>query len=161
MGDGQHIWAAAQWLLMVRNCFVCDEGKRIVLASGIPQEWLEQRDTSFGRTLRSRPQQREQREVVDDLNAMRGAMRADHVIQDVPVAGAEGIGIAGKRRRYDGVIINILWDWRRHHRGGGHNEHRRSFKLGHDVVELDIGELVAHPEMIVPEHAGKLGKQKG
>lgn len=40
MGDGQHAWAAAEWLLMVRNCFVREEDDRLVLASGIPPEWL-------------------------------------------------------------------------------------------------------------------------
>ncbi|MDX9974055.1 MAG: hypothetical protein RBU21_13810 [FCB group bacterium] len=40
MGDGQHVWAAAEWVLMVRSMFVREEGDRLILASGIPQEWL-------------------------------------------------------------------------------------------------------------------------
>jgi hypothetical protein len=40
MGDGQHVWAAAEWVLMIRNCFVREEGNRLILASGIPQDWL-------------------------------------------------------------------------------------------------------------------------
>ncbi len=40
MGDGQHIWAAAEWVLMIRNCFVREEEGRLILASGIPQHWL-------------------------------------------------------------------------------------------------------------------------
>ena len=40
MGDGQHIWAAAEWLLMVRNCFVQEEGDRLILCAGIPETWL-------------------------------------------------------------------------------------------------------------------------
>lgn len=40
MGDGQHAWAAAEWILMIRNCFVREEGKALILAAGIPLEWL-------------------------------------------------------------------------------------------------------------------------
>lgn len=40
MGDGQHVWAAAEWLLMQRNCLVREEGDRLILASGVPRQWL-------------------------------------------------------------------------------------------------------------------------
>lgn len=40
MGDGHHVWAAAEWLLMIRNCFVREEGQHLVVASGVPQRWL-------------------------------------------------------------------------------------------------------------------------
>lgn len=40
MGDGQHVWAAAEWVLMLRNCFVREEEGRLVLGSGIPAHWL-------------------------------------------------------------------------------------------------------------------------
>ncbi len=56
MGDGQHMWAAAEWVLMIRNCFVREEeleGK-LILCSGIPNEWLVEGSTlSFGPTLTS------------------------------------------------------------------------------------------------------------
>jgi hypothetical protein len=39
MGDGQHIWAAAEWIMMLRSCFVREEGDRLILASGIGPEW--------------------------------------------------------------------------------------------------------------------------
>lgn len=42
MGDGQHIWAAAEWVLMMRNWFVREEGQRLILGSGLPAEWLNQ-----------------------------------------------------------------------------------------------------------------------
>ncbi|MBP9855116.1 MAG: hypothetical protein KBD53_09655 [Candidatus Omnitrophica bacterium] len=44
MGDGQHVWAAAEWIMMIRNCFVREENddQRLVLCSGIPLKWLEQ-----------------------------------------------------------------------------------------------------------------------
>ena len=41
MGDGQHVWAAAEWVLMIRNCFVREESGTLVLASGIVAEWQE------------------------------------------------------------------------------------------------------------------------
>jgi len=50
MGDGQHGWAAAEWLMMVRNMFVREETDRLVLASGIPGRWLKP-----GRPLRFGP----------------------------------------------------------------------------------------------------------
>ena len=56
MGDGQHIWAAAEWVLMIRNCFVREEeieGK-LILCSGIHDSWIpEGADISFGPTLTS------------------------------------------------------------------------------------------------------------
>ena len=53
MGDGQHVWAAAEWVLMLRSCFVRDEEGRLILGSGIPRAWLEQAESrgaaiSFG-----------------------------------------------------------------------------------------------------------------
>jgi hypothetical protein len=51
MGDGQHVWASAEWLLMQRNCFVREEGRRLLLATGIFPEWLSQpMPLSFGPT---------------------------------------------------------------------------------------------------------------
>lgn len=40
MGDGQHVWAAAEWIAMVRNSFVREEGDGLVIAGGIPPRWL-------------------------------------------------------------------------------------------------------------------------
>ena len=40
MGDGHHVWAAAEWLLMIRNCFVREEEDHLVLAAGVPERWL-------------------------------------------------------------------------------------------------------------------------
>ncbi|HEB51463.1 MAG TPA: hypothetical protein ENI89_12730 [Desulfobulbus sp.] len=40
MGDGQHVWAAAEWIMMVRNCFLREEGTCLVLCSGVPGRWL-------------------------------------------------------------------------------------------------------------------------
>lgn len=41
MGDGHHVWAAGEWVLMLRNCFLREEGDSLVLAAGIPARWLE------------------------------------------------------------------------------------------------------------------------
>jgi len=50
MGDGQHVWAAAEWILMIRNCFVREENNgSLILCSGIPQHWYIKKSTlSFG-----------------------------------------------------------------------------------------------------------------
>jgi len=49
MGDGQHVWAAAEWMMMMRNCFVREEKNQLILFSGIPQAWLESGEAlSFG-----------------------------------------------------------------------------------------------------------------
>lgn len=50
MGDGQHVWAAAEWVMMVRNCFVREEPEvgTLVLASGIPSAWWNGTAATFG-----------------------------------------------------------------------------------------------------------------
>ncbi len=52
MGDGQHAWAAAEWIMMVRNCFVREEEEsgRLIIGSGIAPRWL-----AAGRPLRFGP----------------------------------------------------------------------------------------------------------
>src|SRR5206468_11068170 len=52
MGDGQHIWAAAEWVMMIRNMFVREEADRLVIGSGLLPQWLEVGSAlSFGPTL--------------------------------------------------------------------------------------------------------------
>jgi hypothetical protein len=41
MGDGQHVWAAAEWVLMLRNCFVREERGRLILCNGVARRWLQ------------------------------------------------------------------------------------------------------------------------
>ena len=41
MGDGQHVWAAAEWVLMIRNCFLREEGRTLILGSGLRAAWLD------------------------------------------------------------------------------------------------------------------------
>jgi hypothetical protein len=51
MGDGEHIWAAAEWALMVRNCFVREETGVLIVGSGVRPEWWRDQGGSFGPTL--------------------------------------------------------------------------------------------------------------
>lgn len=52
MGDGQHIWAAGEWALMIRNCFVREESESLVIGSGVPDRWIPaDGEASFGPTL--------------------------------------------------------------------------------------------------------------
>ncbi|MFT5207247.1 MAG: hypothetical protein ACI9CF_000996 [Candidatus Omnitrophota bacterium] len=50
MGDGQHVWAAAEWIMMVRNCFVREESaNRLIICSGIHRDWcVDGGELSFG-----------------------------------------------------------------------------------------------------------------
>ncbi len=50
MGDGQHVWAAAEWILMIRNMFVREEGQsKLILCQGIPSDWIKKDcQISFG-----------------------------------------------------------------------------------------------------------------
>jgi hypothetical protein len=51
MGDGQHGWAAAEWVMMIRNLFIREEGQKLIIGEGIFPEWLEKgTDIGFGPT---------------------------------------------------------------------------------------------------------------
>jgi hypothetical protein len=41
MGDGHHVWASAEWFMIIRNMFVREDSDRLVLLKGIPGRWLE------------------------------------------------------------------------------------------------------------------------
>ncbi len=41
MGDGQHGWAAAEWIMVIRNMFVREEGEQLIVGSGLLHPWLE------------------------------------------------------------------------------------------------------------------------
>lgn len=52
MGDGQHGWAVAEYIMLIRNMFVMEEADTLIIGSGILPEWLEmKRPISFGPTL--------------------------------------------------------------------------------------------------------------
>lgn len=49
MGDGHHAWAASEWVAMMRNAFLREEGDALVIGSGLLPEWLSAGETlSFG-----------------------------------------------------------------------------------------------------------------
>ncbi|MCF8037139.1 MAG: hypothetical protein K9K62_09730 [Desulfobacteraceae bacterium] len=51
MGDGQHGWAAAEWVLMMRSLFVREEKNDLVIGSGMFPQWLSGSETlRFGPT---------------------------------------------------------------------------------------------------------------
>jgi hypothetical protein len=51
MGDGQHAWAAAEWILMIRALFVREEADHLVVGAGVPAAWFEKSDQfSYGPT---------------------------------------------------------------------------------------------------------------
>lgn len=51
MGDGQHAWAAAEWILMIRALFVREESDRLVVGAGVPKTWFERSEGfSYGPT---------------------------------------------------------------------------------------------------------------
>jgi len=49
MGDGQHVWASAEWVMMLRNMFVREERSEqmLILCSGIPPEWINTKEILF------------------------------------------------------------------------------------------------------------------
>lgn len=52
MGDGQHGWAAAEWLLLIRNMFIMEEKNSLIIGRGILPEWLEmKKNLAYGPTL--------------------------------------------------------------------------------------------------------------
>jgi hypothetical protein len=52
MGDGQHGWAIAEFIMLIRNMFVLEEKDTLVIGNGILPEWLEMRKSlSYGPTL--------------------------------------------------------------------------------------------------------------
>jgi hypothetical protein len=52
MGDGQHGWAAAEWLMLIRNMFIMDERDSLVIGRGILPEWVRrQKKLAYGPTL--------------------------------------------------------------------------------------------------------------
>ena len=41
MGDGQHGWASAEWIMMLRSLFVYEEGDTLVLGAGLQPSWCD------------------------------------------------------------------------------------------------------------------------
>ena len=72
MGDGQHGWAAAEWVMMIRNLFIREEGQQLVISSGLFPEWLEDGSPlSFGPSATGQGPVRVDVERVDGRTAAR------------------------------------------------------------------------------------------
>ncbi len=41
MGDGQHIWASAEWIIMAVNSFVMEQDDKLILGAGVFPDWLQ------------------------------------------------------------------------------------------------------------------------
>jgi hypothetical protein len=51
MGDGQHAWAAGEWILAMRALFVREEPDHLVVGAGLPATWFERpRRIAYGPT---------------------------------------------------------------------------------------------------------------
>jgi len=51
MGDGQHGWAAAEWLMAMRNLFIIETNDELILGQGIKPEWFQETNhIGFGPT---------------------------------------------------------------------------------------------------------------
>ena len=70
MGDGHHVWASAEWVMIIRNLFMREEGRTLILGAGLFPEWLTPGAelefgpglTEFGRvTIRIQPGDRDTR----------------------------------------------------------------------------------------------------
>jgi hypothetical protein len=49
MGDGQHGWAAAEWVMIMRHLFLREEGEGLIIGSGLFTDWLSQEgELAFG-----------------------------------------------------------------------------------------------------------------
>lgn len=42
MGDGQHIWSASEWIMMMVRMFVYEQGGRLIIGAGLFPRWLRQ-----------------------------------------------------------------------------------------------------------------------
>ena len=105
MGDGQHVWAAAEWVMMVRNLFVREEGESLVIGSGLLQRWLqagtsmslENTLTPFGKvTVRLEPREQQKFLLLLDAKWHSGV---PHVKVQVPGY------ITGKRKETEEFLL--------------------------------------------------------
>jgi hypothetical protein len=52
MGDGQHGWAVAEFLMLLRNMFIMEEENSLIIGKGIFPEWLQEKTVlCYGPTL--------------------------------------------------------------------------------------------------------------
>ncbi len=93
MGDGQHIWAAAEWLMLIRNLIVQEENDGLVIGAGLKPEWRRGAEFVFGPTLT--PHGAVTVRVTEDPRGVRvlidGAWRAQPPHRDVCLPGCTAL----------------------------------------------------------------------
>ena len=102
MGDGQHAWAAAEWLMMIRNAFVREEADRLVVGSGLWPEWLEQgANLRFGPAPTAFGPFTVQVEIAGETASIEwsGAWRERPPTLEIAVPGSERVLVEGTRGR--------------------------------------------------------------
>ncbi|GAA5482958.1 hypothetical protein [Haloferula sargassicola] len=92
MGDGQHGWAAAEWIMMMRNCFVREEDEALVIGAGLLPEWLEnEAPLEFGPT--STPWGKITVRLADGKLRIEGAWRDEPPALQVRVPGFQPLDL--------------------------------------------------------------------
>jgi hypothetical protein len=94
MGDGQHGWAAAEWIMMMRNCFVREESDRLIVGSGLFDQWFDSDDDlCFGPTLTpwGAVSVRIERTRTEPMLRIEGAWRNEPPRIDVAISGYPAI----------------------------------------------------------------------
>ncbi|WP_260294460.1 hypothetical protein [Sedimenticola hydrogenitrophicus] len=97
MGDGHHVWASAEWVMIIRNCFVREEDDRLTLCGGIPGRWLEQRQpigfgpapTAFGSISITLTPTDEERVRID----WQGAWHSDQPAMEIRLPGFTAVTV--------------------------------------------------------------------
>ena len=111
MGDGHHAWAAAEWVAMIRYCFVREESEKLILGSGIQQHWItSNQPVSFGPVATSHGQITVFIDSLDDKGSRCECRWQAHWHTEAPelivaVPGYESVSINGQQ---SSVVINIL-----------------------------------------------------
>jgi hypothetical protein len=90
MGDGQHGWAAAEWVMMLRNMFVLEEGHELIIGSGLFPEWLQ-----AGQPLRFGPTLTPYGPVSVDIRPETSGVRAQVDVQGQSAPGRIEVRIPG------------------------------------------------------------------
>jgi hypothetical protein len=101
MGDGQHGWAAGEWIMMLRNCFVREESQppELVVGAGLLAEWLVPGcELSFGPTSTSWGTVTVR--LLDRQLTIEAQWRADPAPMRIAVPGHLPVGAAVAGRTY-------------------------------------------------------------
>ena len=81
MGDGQHVWAAAEWFMIMRALFLREEDETLVIGPGLPPEWLQ-----AGTPLAFGPTATRWGTVTVEIDGTSGHVRVDGAWRGAPPA---------------------------------------------------------------------------